>query len=97
MSDQWPQSFVWENGEVITFENEQDVRVCRENCKWTYQDVVRSSVWKPLERKSSPELTALRRFHSAVMQATQTESNSRLPQAIFAADAEVRRVMSETN
>lgn len=50
---------------------------------------------RPQPEVTADELTTLRRFHATVMQATQTESNSRLPQAIFAADAEVRRVVKQ--
>lgn len=95
MSDTWPKSFVWENGEVITFLNEHDVRKCRENCTWTYENVRRSRVWKPLENKSADELALLRTFRDTVIQATQDTPNHRLPQVIFAADDAVRKVKQQ--
>lgn len=93
MSDTWPKSFVWENGEVITFLNEHDVRKCRENCAWTYQNVLSSRVWKPLENQSANELTLLRTFREVVLNAAQVTPNHQLPAAIFAADDVVRRGM----
>ena len=64
---------------------------------FSLQDLEASEILHEVEGKpaalSHAELTALRRFRETVMAATQTESNSRLPMAIFAADAEVRRVI----
>jgi hypothetical protein len=90
---EFPKSFVWENGEVITFLNEHDVRKCRENCTWTYQNVISSRVWKPLEIQSDTELTLLRTFRDTVLNAAQVTPNHQLPAAIFHADDVVRRGM----
>lgn len=95
---EFPKSFQFVDSvdDVITFRDEHDVQTCKSGIRWSYCWVSQSTRWKPTDEHD--ELTALRTFHATVMQATQTESNARLPHAIFAADAEVRRATaSETN
>jgi hypothetical protein len=52
--------------------------------KWASKDPRRNTISK---------LTALRQFHTTVMQATQDASNAKLPHAIFQADDELSRVV----
>jgi hypothetical protein len=106
MSEQWPKFFRW-GDEVISIASEHDVVRCREDVRWTYRHLCDSKGWERIAgppsdhvlgqiadtQKIGSELTALRQFHAAVMQATQDASNAKLPHAIFQADDELSRVV----
>jgi hypothetical protein len=99
MSEQWPQSFYFvdDESDVITFRAPDTVEVCKSGCRWSWSWVIQSRRWIPCERlQEAKELTALRRFHATVLQATQDTSNSKLPHAIFQADDALAKIVPRT-